>query len=183
MSAMSSTWLLRASQWLPPPPDAVFPFFADAANLQALTPPWLSFAILTPQPIAMRKGVEIDYRLRVHGLPLRWRSRIDAWDPPRRFVDVQLRGPYSLWHHEHRFEPERGGTRAIDEVRLRPRGGPFAPLLFALFVRRDLNAIFSFRRRALAERFGADATDGELELRREDVAADHGPSRDASRRR
>ena len=94
---------LQTELWLPRLRDEVFPFFAEARNLETLTPAWLKFEVLTPAPIAMRPGMPIDYRIRVHGLPIRWRTEIAEWDPPRRFVDVQLRGPYTLWHHTHTF--------------------------------------------------------------------------------
>jgi len=101
----------------------VFPFFAEARNLETLTPPWLKFEVLTPAPIVMRPGTLIDYRIRVHGLPIRWRTEITAWDPPHRFVDVQLHGPYTLWHHTHTFEERDGGTLCLDHVRYcRARG-------------------------------------------------------------
>lgn len=140
----------HATQSLPLPPEAVFPFFADAYNLQALTPPWLDFQILTPRPIPMRVGALIDYRLRVHGVPLRWRTRIAGWDPPRRFADEQLRGPYRLWHHEHLFEAVEGGTLMHDRVRYAVWGGA---LINRLFVRRDIERIFAFRKQALERRF------------------------------
>ena len=115
---------LERKLWLPRPIDEVFQFFADAANLELLTPPWLNFRIDTPLPIAMRVGTRIDYRLRVHAFALRWQSEITAWEPQHRFVDEQRRGPYRLWHHE-RF-----------------------------FVRPDLNQIFDFRHRKMSEVFG-----------------------------
>jgi ligand-binding SRPBCC domain-containing protein len=132
------------------PPDAVFPFFADARNLEALTPPWLRFEVLTPSPIEMRAGALIDYRLRIHGLPLRWRSEITTWAPPRLFVDEQRRGPYRAWRHEHRFTPDGGGTLVEDDVTYAVLGGA---LVDALFVRRDLDRIFRFRREALLAAF------------------------------
>lgn len=150
-------FFLEATQTLPRPRAEVFPFFADARNLEALTPPSLSFQILTPTPIAMVAGTQIDYRLKLHGFPLRWRSEIRAWEPPHRFVDFQLRGPYQLWHHEHLFETVElatgEGTRVIDRVRYRLLGGF---LLEPLFVRPDLRRIFGFRQRELARRFGGE---------------------------
>lgn len=138
-------------QWLPRTPDAVFPFFADAHNLQRLTPPWLHFQVLTPPPIQMRSGTRIDYRLRVHGMPVRWQSEITAWEPPLRFVDEQRRGPYRAWRHEHRFEARDGGTLAIDRVDYAAPGGA---LVEQLLIERDLRAIFAYRQRRLAAVFG-----------------------------
>jgi ligand-binding SRPBCC domain-containing protein len=131
------------------PLDATFAFFADAANLQRLTPPWLSFRIRTPLPIVMRVGTEIDYRIRLHGLPIPWRSRIDVWQPGVRFVDRQILGPYRWWVHEHRFEPIARGVRVVDVVEYAPRFEWMA----SPFVRRDLSRIFAFRREALRKVF------------------------------
>ena len=137
--------------WLPMPPEELFPFFADAGNLDAITPPWLHFGIVNPRPIEMREGTQIDYRLRVRGLPLRWRTLIREWRPPHRFVDEQLRGPYRQWIHEHTFEARDGGTLARDMVRY---AVPFDFILHPLFVRRDIEKIFAFRQEALRARFG-----------------------------
>lgn len=137
--------------WLPRPLSEVFPFFADAKNLQAITPPWLSFEVLTPDPVEMREGTKIDYRLRVRGLPIRWQSEITAWQPSHRFIDEQRRGPYRAWIHEHCFEQCDGGTTAIDNVQYAVWGGR---LIEWLFVRRDVERIFEFRRQRLLEIFG-----------------------------
>ena len=145
------TRLFQAELWLGRPIDEVFKFFADAANLQTLTPEWIHFTILTPRPISIRKGTIIDYRLRIHGIPVRWQTEITAWEPPHRFVDEQRRGPYRQWIHEHCFEEQRGGTRMIDVVRYAVHGGW---LIERLFVRRDIERIFAFRRRQLEQRFG-----------------------------
>src|SRR4051812_36446234 len=112
-------YTLSAEQWLPRPRNEVFSFFADARNLEALTPPWLKFEVLTPSPIEMRPGALIDYRIRVHGLPIRWRTEITEWNPPHSFADVQLNGPYTLWHHKHSFHERDSGTLCVDEVRYR----------------------------------------------------------------
>lgn len=144
---------LHRSLWLPADVETVFAFFAEAGNLERLTPPLLRFEILTPQPIEMAEGTLIDYRLRIRGLPVRWRTRIAAWDPPHRFVDEQLRGPYRMWVHEHTFEPSDNGTVVRDRVRYRVPGGPLAPLVHRLIVRRDVEAIFDFRERELRRIF------------------------------
>lgn len=148
---MARTYELSTDLFVARDLETTFGFFADAGNLQRLTPPWLDFSIVTPRPIPMHAGALIDYRLKVHGLPLRWRTEIATWDPPRRFVDRQLSGPYLLWEHTHTFTPVEGGTLVQDVVRYRPRGGA---LVHALFVRRDLERIFRFRQeeilRALA---------------------------------
>ncbi len=141
--------------WLPRTRAEVFPFFADARNLEAITPPWLRFSVLTPAPIEMRAGALIDYRLRLHGVPLRWRTEIAAWEPPHRFVDRQLAGPYALWEHEHRFRDAAGGVVMSDSVTYRIRGGHLADRIGdAAVARRDLRRIFAFRSRALRARFG-----------------------------
>lgn len=144
-------FLLTAQMTLPRPREAVFTFFADAMNLETLTPPWLQFEILTPQPISMRAGTLIDYRLRLRGFPVKWRTRITAWEPPARFVDEQLQGPYRLWVHEHTFADVPDGTLVNDRVRYRVPGGR---LVNRLLVQRELNAIFSFRQARLREMLG-----------------------------
>lgn len=141
----------RDELWLPRPPDEIFPFFGEARNLEALTPPWLKFEVFTPAPIVMRVGTLIDYRIKVHGLPIRWRTEIIEWTPPHRFVDVQLQGPYTLWHHTHTFTPREGGTLCRDHVRYRPRGGR---MINWLFVRGDVQRIFDYRQQRLVELFG-----------------------------
>jgi ligand-binding SRPBCC domain-containing protein len=146
------TFSLSSSLWLPRPLDEVFDFFADARNLELLTPPWLQFQILTPS-VGMRPGAEISYRLKVHGLPLRWDSEITAWEPPYRFVDEQRRGPYRLWVHEHRFAEQAGGTLVTDHVTYAVLGGR---LVQRLFVGPDLRQIFTYRRAKLAELFGRE---------------------------
>lgn len=144
------TFTFQSELWLPQPKEQVFDFFGDARNLQAITPPWLKFEVLTPAPIVMRVGALIDYRLRVHGFPIRWQTEIAAWNPPHHFVDVQLRGPYTLWHHTHKFIDHKGGTNCVDEVRYRPLGGS---LMNRLFVRRDIEEIFAYRREQLLKLF------------------------------
>jgi ligand-binding SRPBCC domain-containing protein len=136
--------------------DTTFGFFADAGNLQRLTPPWLDFAILTPRPISMAAGALIDYRIRVHGVPIRWRTEIAEWRPPFQFVDQQLKGPYRQWHHTHTFSAADGGTMVEDTVRYQPLGGA---LVHRLFVRRDLERIFMFRQRQILTAFGVPARD------------------------
>lgn len=140
----------KSELWLPRPVDEVFPFFADAFNLERITPSWLRFQVLTPGPIRMGEGILIDYRLRVHGVPMRWRTRINAWEPMRRFVDEQLRGPYRQWIHEHAFEPRDGGTLTRDVVHYDVWGGR---LIQTIFVRRDVERIFAYREKRLREIF------------------------------
>ena len=137
---------LRREQVLDADVDTVFAFFADPLNLESITPPLLRFAVVTPGPIAMGAGTFIQYRLRLHGVPLGWDSLIQAWEPPRRFVDVQVRGPYRLWHHTHELEPVDGGrTRMRDTVRYALGFGPLGALAHRVLVRRDLEAIFAYR--------------------------------------
>ena len=128
-----------------------FAFFADAANLQRITPPWLHFSILTSMPVEMREGLEIAYRISLYGLPIPWQSRIDVWEPGVCFVDRQIVGPYRWWRHEHRFEVVPGGTRVMDHVDYAPRVGWFSGAL----VRRDLRRIFAYRHEVLWRQFQA----------------------------
>ena len=140
----------QSELWLPLPPEALFPFFSDAGNLEQITPPWLHFRVLTPKPIEMKAGALIDYRLKVHGLPMKWRTRITCWDPPHRFEDEQLRGPYRKWVHEHTFEERDGGTVVRDRVEY---ATPFDWLVHGILVRPDIERIFDYRTKALRKRF------------------------------
>lgn len=140
----------RAELWLPRPRDEVFAFFADAANLDAITPPFLQFRTITPAPIEMRPGTLIDHRLRIRGVPVKWRSKITVWDPPSRFVDEQVRGPYRMWRHQHDFEESDGGTLVRDTVQY---AVPFDVLVHELLVRREVERIFAYRTESLRKRF------------------------------
>ena len=146
-------YVLEREVSLPVPRARVFPFFADARNLERLTPPSLRFEILTPGEIQMGPGAIIDYRLRVSGLPVRWRSVIEIWDPPFRFVDVQVRGPYALWRHVHTFDETPEGTLMRDRVEYALPFGPIGALAHRLIVARQLETIFSFRGRVVRELF------------------------------
>jgi ligand-binding SRPBCC domain-containing protein len=146
-----SVHLLEREQLVPRPVDEVFDFFAQARNLERITPPWLGFEVLTPNPVEMGSGTLIEYRLRVHAVPVRWISRIEEWDSGRLFVDRQLRGPYRLWHHRHEFVASAEGTVVRDRVRYALPLGRLGELAHAAFVRRDLERIFDFRRAAVAQ--------------------------------
>ena len=136
--------------WLPRPRNEVFEFFANALNLEGITPPWLKFRVVTPKPVHMQRGAEIEYRLRIRGIPVRWRSRITAWDPPHRFVDEQIRGPYRVWIHEHRFSEKLRGTLCEDSVQYAPLGGALSN---KLLVEHDVRKIFAYRSERLQEFF------------------------------
>jgi hypothetical protein len=149
---------LETELWLPRPLDHVFAFFSDPFRLEDITPPWLQFHVLTPGPVVLQAGSLLDYRLRWHGLPLRWRSEIAVWEPPVCFVDRQVIGPYRLWYHEHVFRREGEGTRIIDRVDYAVPGGA---LVHWCGVRGDLRRIFEYRSRRLRELLGAaEAVDG-----------------------
>jgi ligand-binding SRPBCC domain-containing protein len=140
----------KSELWLPDRIEAVFSFFADAHNLELITPPWLHFEILTEGPISMQTDTLIDYRLRLRGIPLRWRTRIVLWEPPSRFIDLQMKGPYRLWRHEHVFMRADSGTRCIDHVQYALHGGRF---LDRLLVRPDVERIFDYRKKKMLEIF------------------------------
>jgi ligand-binding SRPBCC domain-containing protein len=143
---------LEATQFLPRPREELFEFFGDALNLETITPPWLTFKVASPTPLQIGPQSVIEYRLRVHGIPLRWKSLISLWEPPGRFVDEQLRGPYRRWHHEHVLEAVEGGTLCHDIVDYEVPGGW---LVHKLFIARDLRTIFGYRQKRLEELFGA----------------------------
>ena len=146
------TYRLRKSIWLAQPRDKVFEFFANPQNLDRLTPAWLRFSILSPPSTAMKQGTLLDYRLRIRGIPIRWRSEITVWEPPERFVDRQVRGPYSLWVHEHSFEERANGTLVGDSVAYAVPGGP---LVRKFMVAPDLERIFRYRQQILQDLFGS----------------------------
>lgn len=150
---------LERTQVIPRPREEVFSFFEDATNLARITPPFLGFEILTPPPIRMSSGTLIDYRIRLFGAPLRWRTEIEVYEPAVRFVDRQLSGPYRVWRHTHVFRDVAGGTEMVDEVDYAIGFGPLGDVAHGLFVKRTLARIFDYRARTVASLFagGADA--------------------------
>ena len=151
-----STYRLIREKVIACPLDEVFAFFADARNLEALTPPWLRFEILTPGEIEMRVGSIIQYALRVHCLPVHWTTAITVWNPPFEFVDVQLRGPYVMWHHRHTFESVGNSTRMIDDLNYRLPLGWIGRAMHSLMVRRDLKTIFDYREQTIKQLLESD---------------------------
>lgn len=147
---------LDTRSWYPAPLDVVFAFFSNPKNLEPITPPFLRFEVLT-RDVEMRAGARLDYRLRLHGVPLRWQSEITVWEPNVRFCDEQRRGPYKYWRHAHLFREERGGTRVEDGVDYDVPGGS---LVHQLLVAPDLVEIFRFRHERLEQTFGHDPIDG-----------------------
>jgi ligand-binding SRPBCC domain-containing protein len=148
---MPRTYQFEREQFIPRPRDEVFAFFARPENLQLLTPDFLHFAFLTPSPIPMHAGARIDYRIKLWGVPMRWATRIDRFEPPHLFTDEQLRGPYRRWHHTHEFHEAAGGTRMVDRVEYELPLGPLGQVAHALFVRRSLGQIFDYRWQKVAE--------------------------------
>jgi len=148
-------YLLKAELWVPRERDEVFPFFADAYNLEELTPPHLNFEIKTPRPIDMKAGALIEYRIKLRGIPMGWRTEISLWEPSVAFMDQQLKGPYRTWEHLHTFEPlERNGVMGTllgDEVTYRPPFGWFANWIM---VERDVRKIFEYRQEKMRDIFG-----------------------------
>ncbi|MBD3166824.1 CDP-paratose 2-epimerase [bacterium] len=146
---------LYHEQVVPAPIEEVFPFFARPENLARITPPSMGFRILTPEPVGMKDGALIDYTVNgLPGIPMRWTTLITSCEPPHRFVDVQLRGPYAYWHHTHRFESVEDGTRLTDEVLYMLPLGALGEIAHRLFVRRMLKTIFDYRREVIQRRFG-----------------------------
>ena len=144
-------YTLYRSQWLRLPLHETFAFFERPSNLPLITPPSLGFSILTPDPIVMRRGLTLDYQVRVFGMRRHWRSVVSEYDPPFGFRDEQVIGPYRLWDHRHRFWRQDGGTTIEDFVVYAPPLGPVGALLDRLSIRRQLREIFDFRSRRIAE--------------------------------
>ena len=144
---------LKRKITIPAPLEEVFSFFSDAENLNRITPPWLYFKILTPLPIVMKRNALIDYSIRLLGLRLVWKTEIAEWQPPHRFVDRQIKGPYRHWEHNHLFEERVDGTQMEDVIRYAVPGFVLSPLIHFLFVRPRLDKIFDFREQRLLELF------------------------------
>ncbi len=142
-------------QWVPKPVDEVFSFFSDASNLEKITPPWLQFRIIEKSGPEMGEGTLITYRLKLHGLPVKWRSRIDSWIPGSMFRDTQIQGPYRRWEHEHRFVSVSGGTLIKDSVKYELPLGMGGEVLAGRIVARDVSQIFGYRRKVIEEIMGA----------------------------
>ena len=149
------TYTLNFQQQVSRPLPEVFDFFSRAENLEELTPPWLNFKILKAEPQPVQQGTVIHYSLRLHGIPLRWMSEIVEWEPPHRFVDLQLRGPYKLWRHEHRFEACPGGTLISDTINLSLPLGFLGRLAYKIKVESDVQEIFAFREGKIRSIFGS----------------------------
>lgn len=146
----------RKSDWVPAPIEKVFAFFSDAQNLERMTPPWLRFKILSQSTPQIQLGTEFEYSLRIKGVPVRWRSRIDEWAPNQSFVDIQLKGPYAKWHHTHTFRTENGGTRMEDIVLYRLPFGLMGDALMGWYVSRDVKEIFEYRAKIMDQIFSED---------------------------
>jgi ligand-binding SRPBCC domain-containing protein len=157
---------LETAVWLAREIADVFAFFSDASNLNLITPEWIRFRIQTPMPVVMKRGLLLDYGLRLRGIPVRWQSEISVWEPPYRFVDRQRKGPYRRWVHEHVFQSKGGGTNVIDRVDYAVPGGR---LVHRFFVKGDVTSIFQYRRSKLMTVFhGGQGAIGRTEA----VAAD-----------
>jgi ligand-binding SRPBCC domain-containing protein len=146
----------EASQFVPRPRAEVFHFFASEHNLETITPPWLNFKVLRKSTPDIQQGTLIDYRLKLYGIPFGWRTEIEAWEPGRKFVDRQLRGPYALWHHTHEFNDEANGTRMHDVVRYKLPLGAFGNLVAGWKVHRQVRDIFAYRKITIEKLFSAN---------------------------
>lgn len=145
--------------------EDAFDFFCKAENLERLTPDFLQFKIVTPLPVEMREGQIIDYKLKIHGISVKWQSVISEWNPPNGFVDKQIKGPYRLWIHRHTFESLGSRTRMVDEVKYLSPGFILEPIINKLFVEKDIRKIFDYRKREMSKIFKIVENDDEPTLR------------------
>lgn len=155
---MAITYEFVRTLLLPIPTERAFSFFEDAKNLELITPDFLGFRILTPTPIQMRLGTSIDYRIRLFGIPMRWKTLIEQYDPPNYFVDTQVKGPYKLWQHTHTFRATSTGTEMTDHVRYQLRFGILGEIARQTFVKRTLKHIFDYRNQRIQELMLNDPT-------------------------
>ncbi len=145
--------IFTSEQFIPRPRAEVFEFFSSEKNLEALTPPWLNFKVLNKSTPQIQAGTLINYQLKLYGLPIRWQTLIEIWEPGVRFVDTQLRGPYKKWHHTHTFQDVDGGTMMADRVIYQMHGGRLGDLAAGWKVHRDVHGIFNYRKEKIAEIF------------------------------
>ncbi len=154
MTVDATRGILTSDQWVPHDLGKIFAFFSDAYNLERLTPPFLHFKVLSMTTPEIGEGTEIHYKLKVHGMPIRWMSRITDWDKPRAFSDIQVSGPYRYWCHRHLFETDAGGTWIRDRVHYKPPMGFLGLWIAGKFVADDVSKIFRYRQRVIEELFG-----------------------------
>ena len=145
------TFTLTRSQWVPGKLEEIFEFFENPENLSRITPDWLKFEILAMNPKVIQNGTIIQYRIRWFGVPCRWITSIDEWSSGQSFVDSQRNGPYVLWQHSHWFEESAGGVTIIDKVQYRLPFGPIGVFVHRFLVRSQLNEIFDYRTKVIAE--------------------------------
>lgn len=145
--------VFETSQFIPKTPNEIFSFFSDSAHLEAITPPWLSFQTLKQSTPKIGQDTLIEYQLKLHGIPIRWKTQIENWNPNQSFSDVQLKGPYKKWHHDHQLEQLRGGTLMTDRIRYRVPGGALGQALAGSWIRRDIQRIFNYRKKKILELF------------------------------
>ena len=149
----SQHWTLSATQWVPTPRSQVFPFFANAKNLEKLTPDFLKFKIRRVSDNNIQVNTLIDYWINLHGLPIPWRTKIDEWQPLSHFVDVQIRGPFRLWHHRHEFEEMKRGTLLSDIVTFDLYCKKYQNTRLLRWVNKDLHKIFHYRHTQISKIF------------------------------
>lgn len=151
---------LVKSQFIEKPINEVFSFFEKPENLQEITPPYLNFKIITPSPIKMEVGQVISYKIKLRGIPIKWNSLISSYDPPNSFIDQQIKGPYAIWHHTHRFKEQDGGTLIEDEVKYAIPFSILGRILNYIFIKNDLKKIFLYREEKIGLIFKNDNIKG-----------------------
>jgi len=156
---LNKYYKLKEEQFINLPIEKVFSYFSNPANLQEITPKYLNFNIKTQPPFNMSAGQLFEYRLRVRGIPINWTSLISSYDPPYGFIDEQIKGPYSTWHHTHTFKSQDGGTLIVDEVQYSLPFGFIGRIVHYLWVKRDLAAIFKYRQKVIAKNFESVSND------------------------